>query len=65
MPKTRAFVGIDAGTTGCAVMIFNEIGVALGKRLSGIPMHVAAPRLERTRSRGRLDRYLCRLAASG
>ena len=26
----RAFVGIDAGTTGCTVMIFDESGKALG-----------------------------------
>ncbi|MDQ7251088.1 FGGY-family carbohydrate kinase [Dongia sedimenti] len=28
--KTKAFVGIDAGTTGCTVMIFDERGIALG-----------------------------------
>jgi xylulokinase len=28
--RTKAFVGIDAGTTGCTVMIFDERGNALG-----------------------------------
>jgi xylulokinase len=28
--KSSAFVGIDAGTTGCTVMIFDEAGNALG-----------------------------------
>lgn len=30
MKAKRAFVGIDAGTTGCTVMIFSERGDALG-----------------------------------
>ena len=30
MPAKKAFVGIDAGTTGCTVMIFDECGNALG-----------------------------------
>ena len=30
MVTTRAFVGIDAGTTGCTVMIFDERGRSLG-----------------------------------
>ena len=33
----RAFVGIDAGTTGCAVMIFDERGNALGKGYQEYP----------------------------
>ena len=37
MAKTRAFVGIDAGTTGCAVIIFDESGVALGKGYQEYP----------------------------
>ena len=28
--NTKAFIGIDAGTTGCTVMIFDEKGNALG-----------------------------------
>ncbi|MET0865890.1 MAG: FGGY family carbohydrate kinase, partial [Nakamurella sp.] len=31
MTAVRAFVGIDAGTTGCTVMIFDENGVRLGE----------------------------------
>jgi len=31
MDTKRAFVGIDAGTTGCLVMIFDEAGNALGR----------------------------------
>lgn len=27
---TRAFIGVDAGTTGCTVMIFDETGACLG-----------------------------------
>ena len=33
----RAFVGIDAGTTGCAVVIFDERGNALGKGYQEYP----------------------------
>ena len=31
MAKTRAFVGIDAGTTGCMVIVFDEAGNAVGQ----------------------------------
>ncbi|MCR9238379.1 MAG: FGGY family carbohydrate kinase [Alphaproteobacteria bacterium] len=37
MKATRAFVGIDAGTTGCAVMIFDEHGKTLGQGYQEYP----------------------------
>lgn len=30
MSATKVFVGVDAGTTGCTVMIFDETGLAVG-----------------------------------
>ena len=38
MSKTiRAFVGIDAGTTGCTVMVFDEHGKSLGQGYEEYP----------------------------
>jgi len=39
----RAFVGIDAGTTGCAVMIFDETGKALGRGYKEYPCIAPRP----------------------
>ena len=41
MTATQAFVGIDAGTTGCTVMIFDEHGARLG---AGVPRVPVSPR---------------------
>lgn len=35
--NSRAFVGIDAGTTGCTVMVFDETGVTLGQGYEEYP----------------------------
>jgi len=38
MSKTiRAFVGIDAGTTGCTVMVFDEHGKSIGQGYEEYP----------------------------
>lgn len=37
MKATKAFVGIDAGTTGCTVMIFDEHGKTLGQGYQEYP----------------------------
>ncbi len=37
MTATQAFVGIDAGTTGCTVMIFDERGNRLGQGYQEYP----------------------------
>jgi len=42
MTAVQAFVGIDAGTTGCTVMIFDEHGVRLGHGYHEYP--VSSPR---------------------
>jgi xylulokinase len=42
MPATQAFIGIDAGTTGCTVMIFDENGARLGQGYQEYP--VSSPR---------------------
>ena len=45
MAKTaRAFVGIDAGTTGCTVMVFDEHGKSIGQGYEEYPC--IAPRSE-------------------
>jgi xylulokinase len=40
---TRAFVGIDAGTTGCTVMIFDERGIPLGHGYTEYPCVAPQP----------------------
>lgn len=40
---TKAYVGIDAGTTGCTVMIFNERGEALGHGYKEYPCVAPKP----------------------
>ena len=37
MSATQAYVGIDAGTTGCTVMIFDEQGNRLGQGYQEYP----------------------------
>ena len=42
MTATQAFIGIDAGTTGCTVMVFDEHGARLGQGQYEYP--VSSPR---------------------
>ena len=43
MTKVQAFVGIDAGTTGCTVMIFDERGKTLGHGYKEYPVITPHP----------------------